>query len=302
MNAIGFQSFIQSCTLVALMLLRAVPAEAETITVCAFPTGDENKFMDVTVTADLNGRPLKISAEALTTGCLRVSLDQCTDAVTIHVATEVTHKGNSRCQSTPPALKIAMQSLRWDYAAMALGLRGQDKLKRLGLDISSFETELESADSALADLSESAREADKALFAALDAGDYATAQLQANEVASYLRQAGKERLSLAYSSITYLAGFQAMGVDPLATENPLVMTTEDLRQIFLVLSPEGRNVLELYQTERAIPAQAGVWDYPTTAAVSHIDTVTDATEPAIVPPGLRAGQFAIDNAGRLLLP
>ena len=301
MNAARFRTLVQPCMIVVAMLLWPASSEAETITVCAVPEGDENRYMDVTVSAEMNGLPLDISTQQLTTGCVRVTLDQCTEAVIINVATEVTHRGVARCQPSPPALKIAMQTLRWDFIARAFGRHGSEQARQIGFDITGFEAEIAKASIALADMPPDARVANQALREALGRGDYATAQSKASEVATYLRLADEERLSLAYSSITYVAGFKAMGVDPLAPENPLVTVVGSPQSSFLVLSPEGRNVLQLYQQKRAIRARPGVWDYRTTATVSDIEKVAEDVQTFAVPPGLESGRLGIDRAGRLQL-
>lgn len=297
--------FFQYTLVVAFFLPTTVAADTETITVCAHPEGDPNRFMVVDISAEMNNRRLDVSTERLTSGCISVSLEQCTASVTIKVFTEITHRGEAKCKPSPPDLRIAMQSQRWDYTARALGFLDQEKTSFLAFDSEGFEAALASSDSALADLPEDARKADTALFVALAAGDFAKAQRQANEVASYLRQADNERLSLAYSTITYVAGFNAMGVDPLARENPLVTTVGSVDPAFLVLSTEGGGLLKMYQTLRAVQSQPGVWDFPTTSTISNIQVPMDdfrKFETIVLPRGLRVDQVSIDDAGRLNFP
>lgn len=303
MKATRFRIFCKNALIVALFLPATLTADTATITVCAHPEGDQNRFMAVDIWAEMNNRQLDLSTERLTSGCIRVSLEQCTASVTIKVATEVTHKGEAQCKPSPPDLRIAMQAQRWYYTARALGLLDQEQTSYLAFDGEGFEAALASSDSALADLPDDARKADTALFVALAAGNFAEAQGHANEVASYLRQAENQRLSLAYSTITYVAGFNAMGVDPLARENPLVTTVGSADPAFLILSTEGKDLLEMYQTLRAVPSRPGAWDGPTAATVSNIQMPMDdfrSFDRIVLPRGLKADQVSVDDAGRLI--
>jgi hypothetical protein len=151
--------------------------------------------------------------------------------------------------------------------------------------------------------------ADARLFAALSQQDFSTAQKHANLLAGYLRDASKNEISLAYSSITYVAGFRAMGLEALAPENPLVTTVGTTAQPWVVLSPEGKKILQIYQSKRLIGSTLGVWDYETTNVLSKISNGAKQNSGQKsggnsaflpVPRDLDQDQFSIDEEGRLI--
>ena len=97
----------------------------------------------------------------------------------------------------------------------------------------------------------------------------------------YFRQADQMRASLAYSSITYLAGFNAMGLDSLSEQNPLVSAMGTDATPFLVLSQTGQDVLSAYQEDLDIKSKRGVWDFNTSFTISKngfADWVTKGQE------------------------
>src|SRR5690606_6758529 len=120
-----------------------------------------------------------------------------------------------------------------------------------GFDRQGFIADIMRTETALPELPTEGRRSVNALYAALATGNYPEAQRHASETAAYLRGIEEVQLSLAYSSITYVAGFRAIGVDPLASENPLVSVGPTPSSF--ILNKEGRDVLGLYQAARAIP-------------------------------------------------
>jgi hypothetical protein len=297
--------------LALLVFTAVVPAmsEAQTeVKVCAHPKGYNTLYRTADITVRRNGEILQLDAKPilLEGRCYSITLPVCNEEISIKAASSSDYFGVESCVSPPPLIKIAMSGDRWRVLTSAFGALEYGAVP--GFDTARFQMEIAAAETVIADLPAPAQRAEAALYAALAEGNFSEAQQQANEVSSYLRQAGNDRLSLAYSSITYVAGFRAIGVDPLAVENPLVATMGATSSPFVVLSPEGQNVLELYQAERKIPAQVGVWDGPTASAISNImrsgaSVTEDPTVQMIkpVPRGLQFGDFDIDNTGRMVV-
>ncbi|WP_138464973.1 hypothetical protein [Poseidonocella sp. HB161398] len=275
--------------------------------------------MEVSITAIRNGTQIAVTSNQRLDKCYDVVLDSCDPEVRIHVKSGEFYKGSIECRSEPPPLEIALLA---DRIVMVTTLfSGIDK-NIPGFDAAGFQFEFSQADAVIDGMPESAATADAAMLAALGAGDFPAAQRWANEMAALMHNAGYDRLSLAYSSLTYVTGFTAMGVDPVGGEGgPLVTAIGAPDAAFPVMTYEGRDVLELYQAGRQIPAKPGSWDYATSSTIATIDTVTapDATstpkwnspdfggfdtirENTISLPGkVTAEDVMIDQTGRFIL-
>ncbi|MFN3171218.1 MAG: hypothetical protein ACE37E_11055 [Hyphomicrobiales bacterium] len=262
--------------------------------------------MDADVRVLRSGAVIPITPQSLDDSCVRIDLPACDGAVTIEASIPRSYSGRSTCSTDPTPMLIAMQANRVEILNAAFADALSDGLP--GFDRQSFLAEMVRTEAVLPELSDEGRQAVGALYAALAAGNFPEAQRHAAEAAGFLRSIEEVRLSLAYSSITYVAGFRAIGLNALASENPLVAVGTN--PSFVLLSEEGRNVLELYQFARAIPAKPGVWDFATTANVSTVAPLAmDAASMqdfvnargAIAPQALGVNDFSIDETGRMVV-
>jgi hypothetical protein len=279
-------------------------ADSFTVTICAHPEGLPKWKIDADVTVMQNGAAIPVTPQPLDDNCMRVDLPVCDSAVVIEASVPRSYRGRAACSTDPSPMLIAMQANQVEILTIAFAETLGDGLP--GFDRASFLSEIARTEELLSELPVKGQQAVDALYAALATRNYPAAQRQATEVAGFLRNVGEVRLSLAYSSITYVAGFQAIGLDALASENPLVAVGPTPSSV--VLNEQGRDVLELYQSARAIPAQLGVWDFPTTASVATVTPFTmqeisaqssTGARGSVTPKALNINDFSIDAAGRI---
>lgn len=253
-----------------------------------------------------SGATVPIAPQRLEDKCVRAELPACDDTITIEASIPRSYSGRSTCSIDPSPMLIAMQANRVEILTMAFGDTLGEGLQ--GFNEQAFLDEIARTEAVLPELPVKGQQSIDALYAALTNGNYPEAQRQAVEAAGFLRKADEERLSMAYSSITYVSGFRAIGLDALAVENPLVAVGRD--PSFVVLSEEGSKVLELYQSARTISAKPGVWDFATTDSVAAVvPLAVDSTSMpntidvrgAIAPRSLGMNDFSIDAAGRMIL-
>ncbi|MDQ0324613.1 hypothetical protein J2R99_000462 [Rhodopseudomonas julia] len=252
-----------------------------------------------------SGATIEITRQTLNDRCIRANLPACDDTVTVEASISRSYSGRSTCSTDPTPMLIAMQANRVEILKESFADTLGEGLQ--GFNRQTFLAEVARTEAVLPKLPARGQRAINALYAALADGNYPEAQRQAAEAAGFLREVEEERLSLAYSSITYVSGFRAIGLDALASENPLVATGSN--PSFVVLSEKGRDVLELYQSARKIPAKPGVWDFPTSAKVATVEPATaddlhaqNTTEArgAIAPQSLDETDFFIDAMGRMV--
>lgn len=280
-------------------------ADSVTVTVCAHP----EKYPTLNLNADLKviqrGAAISIEFQPLDNRCFRAELPACDDTVTIEVSIPRSYSGRSACSIDPTPMLIAMRADHLEILTAAFADTLGEGLP--GFSRQDFLAEIARTEAILPKLPEEGQRSISALYAALADGNYSEAQRQATEAAGFLRSVKEERLSLAYSSITYVSGFRAIGLDALASDNPLVAVGVD--PSFMVLSSKGQDVLELYQTARKIPANPGVWDFATSASVATVapsaldetsmqDAMTERG--AIAPRSLDMNDFSIDAVGRMV--
>ncbi|TJZ89707.1 hypothetical protein FA743_18030 [Paracoccus gahaiensis] len=281
-------------------------ADGVNVIICAHPEGLPAWTMNADVRVLRSGAAIAITPQALENSCVRVDLPACDAAITIEVNVPRSYSGKSTCSTDPTPMLIAMQANRVEILTAAFADVLGDGLPSFNRQ--SFLAEIARTEAVLPELPAEGRRAVDALYAAIATGNYPEVQRQAAEAAGFLRSVEEERLSLAYSSITYVAGFRAIGLDPLASENPLV--TAGPTPSSVVLNEEGRNVLELYQSARAIPAAPGIWDFATTASVANVTPLAmeetlrqDSIDArgAIAPQVMGVNDFSIDATGRMVL-
>ncbi len=288
------------------VIVSAIPgvgqADIVTVTVCAHPEGLPAWTINADVRVLRSGATIPVTPQPLDDDCMRVDLPVCDGAVVIEAIVPRIYSGRSTCSTDPSPMLIAMQANRVEILAAAFADTMDSGLP--GFDAQSFFTEIARTEAVLPALPVQGKRSYDALYAALASMNYPEAQRQATEVAGFLRNIDEIRLSLAYSSITYIAGFQAIGLDPLASDNPLLVVGATPSS--LVLNEQGRNVLELYQSAREIPARRGVWDFPTTASIATVaplsmeEISTSAGARGVsTPPALSIGDFTIDEMGRM---
>lgn len=282
------QKKLFSCLACAAMaVLPTTVLAAESVTICVKNPEDAvtNSEVDVIV----NGVVANIEKQRMEDGCLRLKLVECSGSVVIRAKGNWIYKETEAvCSTDPTPLVIAME-----YRDLPVVMAAFDPN---GLVPSDFETELGSVlkESApvLTALSPQAERTGILAMAALSDGDYATAQFYANEAASYLRQADRSDLSVAYSSLTYVTGLRAIGVDPFNPENPLVKASPDNVEAMVVLTDEGENVLKAYRNLTQITAAKAAYDFQTakgiksaTSGAFHGVEKATAAPPVAVPTG-----------------
>ncbi|WP_319413726.1 hypothetical protein [uncultured Cohaesibacter sp.] len=298
-----------SLSFISLPPLLADPVE---VTICAHPEGQETQFRSVDIRVIQDGFPVKLNPAPLQSmnHCYLLSLPDCRAEILIHAASSSYYKGSSPCRNEPQPIKIAMSPQHWQIAANALSLEnGNTKFATLSgfprFDAKRFQKIIEKTNEVIAKLPADARIAEEQLFAALAEGDFSKAQNYANDLSEHFRKANEEGLSLAYSSITYIAGFRAIGIDALAPEKPLLTTAGTGVSSFVIMNNEGQDLLKEYQALREVRGKNGVWDYATTNAIAEIGskvpsiTETKAYEAKALPEDWRLLESRIDSTGRM---
>lgn len=285
--------------LFALALILPMKTNAETsIKVCAHPQGHVEYYMTARILAFRNDLPIAVSPYRLSDKCYQIGIPVCDNATRIEVTSGRTYSGKAACSGDPSPMLIAMEANREEIIMAALKSRNQPI--GIGLDIKGFLATIGRTDAVISGMPDGARVADSKLYLALEAGNFATAQRQANELSGYFRESGNERLSLAYSTITYVSGFRAIGFDSLSVDNPLVTIVGSPDPSFAVISKEGKNLLQLYQFKRAVSGESGAWDFWTAKAVSTIEP-SPQIEVVAAPTESRWGDLIIDRSGRMVL-
>ncbi|RNF33998.1 hypothetical protein [Paracoccus methylarcula] len=290
---------------IVLVVPATTQADSITVTICAHPEGFPKQTIQANLKVLRSGAVIPTTPQPLSDSCVRVDLPACDGTVMIEASVPRTYSGKLACSTDPTPMLIAMQADRVEILTASIADAWGDGLP--GFDQQSFIADIIRTDTILSELPVEGQQSVNALYAALAARNYPEAQRQASETAAYLRGIEEVKLSLAYSSITYVAGFRAIGVDALASENPLVSVGPTPSSV--VLNKEGRNVLGLYQAARAIPAEPGVWDSATTANIATVislDAEGNAedefmkTRGAIVPQAFSANDFSIEPTGRMV--
>lgn len=299
---------------IALYNISAHQAKAENtqIKVCAHPKGSEKNCRTVKIEVMQGGFPMKLP-QAPRQGENKqymITLPTCDSNVTIRAGSSDYYYGTATCRYEPQPIQIAMSGDRWEVIEAAFTPTEVDDqfafLKAVPkFDWESFRNEINGTSDAIIDLPEEAQTSEANLYAALAEKNYAEAQKFASELAAYLRQDGEEKLALAYSSITYVSGFRAIGIDALAEENPLLTTSTEAKSSFVVMNEEGQKVLRKYQELQDVPGKRGVWDFATTTVVS--DTPITMQEAEIeagdfiraVPMDWETQAVSIDDLGRM---
>lgn len=284
-----------------------MPANAVELEICAHQEGFQEKTLPADLKAIKNGLAISIKLQQMEDNCYQATLPTCDSDVTIQAKVDRTFFGSSECSIDPSPMQIAMIANKIEILTASFG--DPDDLNLKDFDTQGFILKIKHADEALEKFSEDGVKSVNSVYAALVARDYGTAQKEAAQVAALLLEAGEEGPSLAYSSITYAAGFRAIGLDAFAPENPLVVAGPT--DTTIVMNEEGRRVLDLYQDARSINSKRGVWDFATTSKISEIEpiragekldiptSIMDAG--AVTPNSLSKSDFFIDKSGRLIL-
>lgn len=276
------------------------PAEIEAqsvLNVCALMSDGSGQCEEATLVIYVDGFLVDNSIKKGMDNSIQVNLPKCDGTVKLVAILGRFYKGEAPCATDPSPLVISMDFLR----DVRIALASYASAGQTGFDVNTLINTLESNLGVLATVSPRAAEVEEQLLSALDEGDLARAQGLANEASAILRSSNNLALSQTYSSITYIAGFRAIGIEPLSAENPLVTTIGTSAPSSVVLSPAGRSVIEAYQAERGLAARAGVWDGPTARAISETLSAPNMPAVAVPSPGLRPGDFFIDSTGRMIL-
>lgn len=249
---------------IALLIPAQLQAQAA-LRVCIHPSGVDGYYMLAHISVIENGAEIQIKPVLLENKCYRVNVPDCTDAVTIKATSGRAYSGETTCRTKPTPLLLAMKADREEIISTSLGLT--TKTVSGGFNVNEFVSELKASDAALAKLPPKAKVANAKMYEALANRDYGAAQWHANEVAGLLRKSGNEKLSLAYSSLTYFSGFKAIGYDPLSPDDKLVTTVGSLSPKYVVLSPKGKKALTDFQLKYSVTQKLGVWDFKTAQAL-----------------------------------
>ena len=276
---------------------------ADEVIICADASGAGN-YISANFSVFYDGIRMDTKATLREDNCYSLSIPLCIETVKIRAISGQNYKGETFCSGDPSPLVVAMEWQRGTIIATAF--QNEDAATSQLFNATGLIEILENSDSVVLASAPEVRATENRFYAALSAQDYALAQREANEMASLLRQSGETGLSLAYSSLTYLAGFYAIGVEPLSPGNPMVSSIGSANDAYLVLTPEGQNVLSLYQAARALPEATGVWDFQTTRAVAAISDSRSVnvseSKPRVPTPGLLPGDLRINSRGGVLLP
>ena len=252
-------------SLSAIALMIPTNVIAENIKICAHPEGYISRFMHAEIKVFKDGAMIEVETDRLDDNCYSMKIKSCGKTTKITAISGKVYKGEASCRTKPQPLLISMEPQKIEILTSSFSGIFDGKIQ--GLNSEGLLKNIITADELLsADAETKAVLAE--FYAAAAAYNDADAQKLANMIAGTLRSKGQTELSLAFSSLTYVAGFRAIGIEALAPDNPLLAVAGEPTSAYLVMNKTGQDWLESYQNRHTSNIDLGVWDYPTSEVIA----------------------------------